>query len=215
MELNKILNERYTVKKFDSERKISDELMEQVKTLLRLSPSSTNIQPWTFTIASTKEGKEKVAKSTENYGFNTQKLLDASHIIVFSTKYKIDEEHLSNVLEQEDKDERFPQESYKTDMDNGRKYFLNKNIEEKNDKNWLESQVYLNVGHFVLGAKALGIDSTIMEGFDKAILNKELGFNEEECTTTLVVAIGYGDEEDFNMNLAKSRLSEELTIKEI
>ncbi len=100
-------------------------------------------------------------------------------------------------------------------MEWGRKFFLNKNIDEGNGENWLSSQVYLNAGHFVLGAKALGIDSVIMEGFDKNILDQELGLNEDNYTSTLIVAIGYGHSEDFNMHLNKSRLSEDLIIDEI
>ncbi|MDI5829656.1 isocitrate/isopropylmalate family dehydrogenase, partial [Salmonella enterica subsp. enterica serovar Kentucky] len=42
-----------------------------VKTLLQYSPSSTNSQPWHFIVASTEEGKARVAKSAAaNYVFN-------------------------------------------------------------------------------------------------------------------------------------------------
>ncbi len=215
MKLKDIINQRYTVKKFDTSKKINDELLQEIKDLLRLSPSSTNIQPWKFTIVSTEAGKAKIAKSTENFGFNTEKIVEASNVVVFSTKNKIDEAYLNTVLEQEDQDGRFPQAQFKEEMDWGRKFFLNKNIDEGNGENWLSSQVYLNAGHFVLGAKALGIDSVIMEGFDKAILDEELELNKDNYTSTLIIAIGYGDNEDFNMHLNKSRLSEELIIDEI
>ncbi len=215
MKLKDIINQRYTVKKFDTNKKISEELLQELKDLLVLSPSSTNIQPWKFTIASTEAGKARIAKSTENFGFNTEKIVEASNVVVFSTKTTIDEAYLSEVLEQEDRDGRFPEEQYKAEMDWGRKFFLNKNIDEGNGENWLSSQVYLNAGHFVLGAKALGIDSVIMEGFDKNILDQELNLNEDNYTSTLIIAIGYGDNEDFNMHLNKSRLSEDLIIDEI
>ena len=46
-----------------------------------IQPSSTNSQPWHFIVASTEEGKARVAKSAaDNYVFNERKMLDASHV---------------------------------------------------------------------------------------------------------------------------------------
>ena len=43
MNLTEILNNRYSAKEFDTTKKISDADFEQIKSLLRLSPSSTNL----------------------------------------------------------------------------------------------------------------------------------------------------------------------------
>lgn len=216
MELTNIINDRYTVKKFDQSKKIDDNTVGILKDLLIKSPSSTNIQPWHFTIVSTDEGKKKLLKSTENYGFNNEKIEQASHLVVFSAKVEQMEKHLDDVLQQEDKDGRFPKEEYKNDMDTGRKFFYNVHKETlKDDKEWLEKQVYLNVGHFVLGAKLQGIDSVIMEGFDKNILNQELDNESKGLSACIIVGLGYGSSEDFNKNLPKSRLSEDKVIEEI
>ena len=37
---------RYSTKDFDTNKKISKEDFQSLKDILRLSPSSTNIQPW-------------------------------------------------------------------------------------------------------------------------------------------------------------------------
>ena len=44
---------RHTTKAYDPNRRIPDETVDKLKELLRFSPSSTNIQPWHFVIAST------------------------------------------------------------------------------------------------------------------------------------------------------------------
>ena len=62
MDIKNVLNWRYSTKEFDPNKKISKEDFEQVKALLRMSPSSTNLQPWHFIIASTEEGKKRIAK---------------------------------------------------------------------------------------------------------------------------------------------------------
>ncbi len=213
MNLEQILNERYTVKAFDTNKKIDDQTVNKIEDLLRLSPSSTNIQPWSFIIAESEEAKAKVAKSTENFGFNTQKVLDASHVVVFNVKSEMTDEHLNIVLEQEDIDGRFPQQQFKQDMDMGRRFFYNMHKNDiKDDNHWMEKQVYLNAGHFVLGLKSLGIDSVIMEGFDAGVLNQEFNLDNRGDRAILVIAIGYPSTEDFNKDLPKSRLDKSVTI---
>lgn len=216
MKIKEILDSRYTVKKFDNTKKISDETMKEVEELLRMSPSSVNMQPWKFTIASTKEGREKIAKSTEKFGFNTSKILDASHVIVFSANRKISEEFLTDLLAKEEEDGRYPEGQFKEEMDKGRRFFLNFHAETlKDEKEWLEKQVYLNAGHFALGARGLGLDSVIMEGFDPQKLDEELNLSGTSYGSAIIIAIGYRSEKDFNASAPKSRLSTESIITKI
>jgi len=81
---------RYSTKAFDPSKKITAENIEKVKDLLRLSPSSTNSQPWHFILASTPEAKARIAKATSGfYVFNERKVLDASHVVVFCAKRRL------------------------------------------------------------------------------------------------------------------------------
>jgi nitroreductase/dihydropteridine reductase len=73
----------------------------------------------------------------------------------------------------------------------------------------MEKQVYLAAGTLLLGAGALGVDATPMEGFDARVLDAELGLRERGLTSVLLVALGYRGEGDFNARLPKSRLPRE------
>ena len=117
---------RHTTKAYDPNRRIPDETVEKLKELLRFSPSSTNIQPWHFVIASTQAGKERVAKATEKYSFNRPSILNASHVVVFASRLAVEEGYLQHVLEQEDKDGRFDtdKEIHKPAMHGGRSLFV-------------------------------------------------------------------------------------------
>lgn len=181
-----------------------------------MSPSSTNIQPWNFVLAKTQEGKDLIAKSTENYGFNTQNILDAA-AVVFGASTEMTDEHLNLVLETEEKDGRFPLPEHKEGTDQGRRFFLQKHqYDLKDDKHWMEKQVYLNVGHLAFATAALGIESTIMEGFDAQILDEQLKFREKGFTSVVIMTLGYHEEnEDYNEKLPKSRLAEDKVIKEL
>lgn len=84
MDIVSVALKRYSTKAFDPSKKLTAEEADKIKTLLQYSPSSTNSQPWHFIVASTEEGKARVAKSAAgNYTFNERKMLDASHVVVF------------------------------------------------------------------------------------------------------------------------------------
>lgn len=203
---------RYTVKAFNPDRRISDADMAKVRDLLRLSPSSTNLQPWYFVIASTEEGKARVAKSTERrYPFNSASILNASHVVVFASRLELPESHLKLVLDQEEADGRFatdPQ-TFKTQMHAGRSMFANMHKQDMKDlQHWMDKQVYLNLGQFLLGVATLGIDATPMEGVETAVLDEEFGLRGKGYSALLVVPLGYRDEAaDYNAKLPKSRLT--------
>lgn len=201
---------RHTTKAYDPNRRIPDETVEKLKELLRFSPSSTNIQPWHFVIASTQEGKERVAKATEKYPFNRPSILNASHVVVFASRLAVDEGYLQHVLEQEDKDGRFDtdKETHKPAMHGGRSLFVNLHKQDFKDvQHWMDKQVYLNLGQFLLGAAALGVDATPMEGIEIPVLDAEFGLREKGYSALFVVPLGYHDpEQDYNASLPKSRL---------
>ena len=201
---------RHTTKAYDPNRRIPDETVEKLKELLRFSPSSTNIQPWHFVIASTQEGKARVAKATEKYPFNRPSILNASHVVVFASRLAVDEDYLQHVLEQEDKDGRFDadKETHKPAMHGGRSLFVNLHKQDFKDvQHWMDKQVYLNLGQFLLGAAALGVDATPMEGIEIPVLDAEFGLREKGYFAVFVVPLGYHDpEQDYNASLPKSRL---------
>lgn len=210
MNIIDVLNNRYSTKEFDPAKKISDEDFAKVKDLLRLSPSSTNLQPWHFVIAGTEEGKDLVAKSTrEKYDFNTPKVLEASHVVIFCSRVEYSEDFLLKVLEKEDQDGRYPQKEFKGQTHGARSWFANMHrYDYKDQAHWMEKQVYLNLGNFLLGVAALGIDALPMEGLDMQVLDDTFGLREKGYTAICAVSIGYRKDNDFNATLPKSRLAE-------
>lgn len=92
MDIVSVALKRYSTKAFDATKKLTAGEAEQLKTLLQYSPSSTNSQPWHFIVASTDEGKARVAKAASGtYVFNERKILDASHVVVFCAKTAMDD----------------------------------------------------------------------------------------------------------------------------
>ena len=201
---------RYSTKVFDPTKKLTPEQVQGIKDLARYSASSINSQPWHFILAGTDDGKARVAKATQgDYVFNEKKVLDASHVLVFCTKLDITHDYIEKLMDSEQNDNRFPNDTIKDTVRKTRQYFIGLHVDDLKDTfDWMEKQVYLNIGTVLLGAKALGMDAVPIEGFDKTIMDKEFGLAEQGYTSSVIVALGHRSADDFNAPLPKSRFPE-------
>jgi nitroreductase/dihydropteridine reductase len=175
-----IASSRYTTKKYDPNKTIDDDTIGKLKEIIRLSPSSINSQPWRFTFIS--DDKIKGVLSEFSY-HNKQKVLDASHVVVFSVVKDV-ESFENNKL---------------TLLPEGATAYYNRVLKPKGDEHimtWMSSQVYLSLGFFLGATASLNIDSTPMEGiqadgYDSVL--QDIGYK-----TLFAVAIGYRDQHDTN-----------------
>lgn len=180
MSFLELVKERYTTKKYNANAKLATAEIQQLKEILQLAPSSINSQPWHFTFVATEEIKKQLAEASY---FNAPKVLDSSHIVVFSAI---------------DSTEKF-EKQIEANLPEGAvgyyKQFI-KPLPEAQIKAWLQHQVYLSLGFFLSGCASLGIDSTPMEGIEadkyKAILKLE------DYQPLFAVAIGKRDVADAN-----------------
>ncbi|WP_419212214.1 nitroreductase family protein [Maribacter sp. X9] len=182
---------RYTTKKYDSSRKIPESQIEDLKHILKLSPSSINSQPWSYTIVSRKETKDALAEASF---FNAPKIKDASHLVVFS------------VMDNLEQFERHVEKNLAEGSVNYYKQFIKEQPAEKTI-NWLTQQVYLSLGFFLAACAAMEIDSTPMEGIEPQKYKEILNITHQKVL--FAVAIGYRDSEDANQPsiTEKSRLT--------
>ncbi|PKL17056.1 MAG: oxygen-insensitive NAD(P)H nitroreductase [Spirochaetae bacterium HGW-Spirochaetae-5] len=217
MKLSELVKERYTTKAFDPEFTLTEEQIEEIKTLLQYSPSSTNSQPWHFIITGTEEGKERIAKaSAGRYEVNVQKIRDASYVIVLCSRSYIDDSYLQSLLANEEHDGRFADSDAKNMQNKTRLFYTNMHrFELKDIQHWTEKQVYIVLGNLLMGSAILGIDACPMEGFDPAVLNQELNLREKGYTSSIIVALGRHSEGDYNRKLPKSRWPQESVITEL
>jgi nitroreductase/dihydropteridine reductase len=81
--------------------------------------------------------------------------------------------------------------------------------ELQDTQQWMEKQVYLALGSLLLGAAALEVDATPIEGFDRAVLDEVLCLRGKGLSSVVLAALGYRSEDDFNASLPKSRLPED------
>jgi nitroreductase/dihydropteridine reductase len=212
MNIAQIAQARYTTKAFDPEKTIPEAVVEQLCAVLRNAPSSVNSQPWHFIVAASPEAKLRVAKATQGgFTYNEPKLRNASHVIVLCGRTRLDDAHLDAVIAQENSDGRFATPEAMATQDKTRRFYVNLHQNEmKDDRSWIERQVYIALGGLLLAAGAVNVDACPMEGFDAALLDAELGLAAQGLTSVVLVALGYRGADDFNARLPKSRLAEEV-----
>ena len=211
MDLLNVSKTRYTTKSYNPIRKIPKEQVARLLEILRLTPSSINIQPWHFFIADNQAAKERIAKAlVGKYAYNAPKVLDSSHTILFCTKADISEQHLDNLLTQDDISGRFKDEKAKQGQKDSRSGYVNYYRNEKGDiQRWAENQTFIALGQILLAAGIEGIDATPIGGFDEQIINDELQLTEKGLVPSVLLTLGYRSENDFNAQLPKSRLDKE------
>jgi nitroreductase/dihydropteridine reductase len=199
MNILELIQKRYTAKKYNADKAIPQGKIEDLKEILRLTPSSINIQPWKFTFVQNPEMKAKLASVSMH---NEEKINQAKLLVVFSVADDLDA--FQKVVDNE-----FPQ---------ARRDWYNQIKASKPEadlKIWLSKQVYIALGVGLTASAALGLDSTPMEGIEtdkySAILNMTA------YKPLFAMAVGYGSEDDFNRIevTPKSRRSLEHVIETI
>jgi len=218
MHIVDLTQQRKTTKAFDPAHQLSQEEISAVRALLRMSPSSTNAQPWHFFLASTESGKTKVAAGASgDFAYNEPKIKNASLVVVMCARTHMDDTYLRQVLEQEIKDGRLATEEAQANQHKVRSGYVQKH-EQSNVGllQWSARQVYIALGFLLLGAAEMGIDACPIEGFDAAALDKALDLESHGLTSQVLVALGRSkSDQDFNAGLPKSRLEESAVITEL
>jgi len=180
---------RYTTKKYNPSKKIKVTQLEELKEVLRLTPSSINSQPWRFTFVSDTTTKNKLAEASF---FNAQKIIDSDTLIVFSrvNNLEVFEKEIEEIL---------PKVAV------GYYDQFIKTKPEAEIKAWFDKQVYLALGVLLSACAEMKIDSTPMEGIEPEKYNEILGL--KNYTSLVGVAIGFRDKDDTNQvdNSPKSR----------
>ncbi|WP_291966876.1 NAD(P)H-dependent oxidoreductase [Maribacter sp.] len=199
MDFRSIAEERYTTKKYDATKKISDSQIEDLKHILKLSPSSINSQPWLFTFVSNKQIKDQLADASYS---NASKIKDASHLVVFSV--------LDNLEEFEKRVEE--------NLHEGSIKFYQQVVKpqpEEKTINWLSQQVYITLGFFLAACATMKIDSTPMEGIEPKKYKEILKI--ENHKVLFSVALGHRHLEDNTQPslVGKSRLGADVVIQSI
>ena len=184
------LNWRYATKKFDPEKKLSDEQLSVLKESIRLSASSFGMQAYKVFIVENTETRIKLMEAS----FGQRPVLEASHLFVFCAYTKIVEDdvqkymdliHLTRGTRHEDLS--LFQRGILSSLDNRTDTAL---------EEWTSKQTYIALGQLLHTCASMRIDALPMEGFKAEEYNKILELDKQNLTATLACPVGYRDLND-------------------
>ena len=194
---------RYATKQFDATRKIEPETWKTLEDALVLTPSSYGLQPYKFIVVTDPGLRAKLRPAS----WGQSQIEDASHLVVFTIKKSMGENHISHFLDRvaEVRDvSKDSLEGYKGfmmgDLVNGPRAAI---IDQ-----WAARQAYIALGNFMTSAALLGVDTCPMEGIDPAQYDTILGLEADGYATVCVCAAGYRSPDDKYAKLKKVRFPE-------
>lgn len=200
MKFSDLAKTRYATKKYDTTKQVTNEQIDELKEILRLSPSSINSQPWKFTFVTDKTVKKELA--SHSY-MNEQSINDVRLLVVFSV--------MNDIAHFEKRNLSVLPEAWVT----GFYEPLVKSNGPDAVKSWMESQVYLSLGFFLSACASMGLDATPMEGIDRKAYQHLL--QQDGYAPLFAVTVGYADRSDWAHpdNLPKNRFQLEEVVHTI
>ena len=212
MNLIELTKSGHFTKVFDPQRHIPEDVVDILLRFLHSVPASVNAQPSHFIVARDQQSRTRIANALGD-PFNISKILNCSHVIVFATRETMTSEFLDEIHAKELADGKFPDagraEQWRSIV---RGWIDKRRYDLKDLQHWMEKQTYLALGMILMAAAEMGVDASPIEGFNPQSIDQELGLREQGFTATVLLALGYRGEGDFNVGSPKSRLPMERHI---
>jgi len=180
LSLKEAVESRRSIRNFIQET-IQDEEIQEIFSLVRLTPSAWNIQPWHFHIIKDVQLKEKLQEAA--YG-QTQ-VTSAPVVVLISVDMENSINRLSETIHPGISEDR-----KQIELANLKSVFEKMSKEER--VAWGLTQANIALGFLLLTIQGLGYSSVPMMGFDQAKVNKLLGLP-EHVTFAAMVPFGRPD----------------------
>ena len=193
------LNERYATKAMNG-KIVPQEKIDNILEAIRLAPTSSGLQPFEVFVVTNPEVKAQIRE----IAWNQSPVTECSHLIIFAAWDNYTVDRINYMFDLTNEIRGFKNEGW----ENYRQMLLDGYPKRKAEVNFEHAarQTYIALMAALTQAAFEGVDSTPMEGFDPAALDKILGLKEKNLRSTVILPIGYRDaEKDWLVNLVKVR----------
>ena len=197
MDFLQLMQQRYTTKYYDPDKKVPEETMQKILECIRLTPSAVNMQPWHFFLLSG-NSKQKLVSVIPD--FNVQRYQSCSHVLLIAAKNPLNDEDIRAVCNNEDECGRFtnPEKENAANAFKGKKHFADLHWRTDGYGSWCGKQCYIALGSALYAAAAYGVDSTPVEGFNAALTDELLDLRSLNLQSQVLVLFGYRSAQDSN-----------------
>ncbi|WP_067150353.1 NAD(P)H-dependent oxidoreductase [Pseudotamlana agarivorans] len=199
MDTIKQLQWRYATKKFNTEKKLSEEKLNLIKQAFNLTATSYGLQTIKLVVVKDPETRQSLVKAS----FNQKQVVDASHLLVICVQTDITSTDIDNYYKNI-KGIRQTSETilkpYREDLVN---MMSNKTIDQR--LQWSANQAYIALGNLMTVCAMEGIDSCPMEGFIPQEYDRILDLEKQGLKSVLLLPIGYRADDDMFSTFKKVR----------
>jgi nitroreductase / dihydropteridine reductase len=198
MSITTALKWRYASKRMNGE-KIPQNKLDSILDAIALAPSSFGLQPYTIFIIEDKAMLEKI----KPIAMMQPQITEASALLVFAAWDQLTQERIDIYLAQMASERGVSEASLKALRDPIEAQLKHSEVD---NFNWNAKQAYIALGFGLAAAAVDEIDSTPMEGFDKAALDELLALKATGLKSCVLLTLGYRDvKNDYLINLKKIR----------
>ena len=204
MSLIEKLQWRYATKKMDPAKAVPPEKVDQILEAIRLTASSSGLQPYEVLVITNKEVREKI-KPLAN---GQSQITDCSHLLVFAAWDTYTAKRINDAFDMTETIRNFTSESGTAYRQMLLKVYPARDAEI--NFTHAAKQVYIGLGTALIAAAYEQVDSTPMEGFDPQALDTILNLKEKGLRSVVLLPLGYRKaDEDWLLNLKKVRRAKE------
>jgi nitroreductase len=201
---------RYATKKMDSSKVVPEAKLEKILEAIRLSASSSGLQPYEILVVTNKAIREKIRAAANNQS----QIMDCTYLLVFAAWDNYTAERINNAFDMTEEIRNLKSESGTAYRQNLLKNYTVRDPEV--NFNHAAKQTYIALGTALIAAAYEEVDSTPMEGFDPAALDEILSLKEKGLRSVALLPIGYRKtDEDWLVNLKKVRRPKDQLIRKI
>lgn len=197
-----IMLNRKSIRKYDSNYKIShQEILDMIQEATS-APSSVNMQPWRFIVVESKIGKAKLKPLIR---FNTlQNDTSSAMILIFGDMkcYEFADEIYSQAVEEG----KMPIEVKNRQLDAIIPHYQNFTKAQMNDVVKIDAS--LAAMQLMLTARAHGYDTNPIGGFESELLAETFDLDKDRYVPVMIISIGKAAEEGFeSVRLAAEKIT--------
>ena len=203
-EILRLLSWRYAAKKMDATQVVPEEKVDRILEAIRLSASSSGLQPYQVLVITDAETKAKIRA----HAWNQSQVTDASHLLVFAAWDHYTAERINLMFDLVNEQRGIRNEGWEAYRQKLLNFYPHRTPEENFQH--AARQAYIGLGSVLIAAAEEGVDSTPMEGFEPEVVDEILGLKALGLRSVLLLPLGYrAAEGDWLVNLQKVRRSTE------
>lgn len=204
-----LLNWRYATKKMDPAKTVPQEKVDAILEAVRMAPTSSGTQPFEVIVVTNPDVLAEIRTAASDQS----PITDGSHLLVFAAWDNYTNERIDDVtqLNVQARGEIPLIHEYYGNLKNNY-------VPRDAEINYAHAarQAYIALGFALIAAADQEVDSTPMEGFDPATVDKILGLKERGLRSVVLLPLGYRDPTgDWLLAMPKVRKSNDALVTHV